>query len=114
MHNIDDAKAFHCVDHNKVWEILKEMGIPDYLTGHLRNLYAYQESTVRTGHETIECERLDISSRKAETPREHFIQGSKCEMLGWMKHKLESKLPQEISVTSDMRMTPPLWQKVKN
>ena len=63
---------------------------------------------------TIECERLDISSRKAETPREHFIQGSKCEMLGWMKHKLESKLPQEISVTSDMRMTPPLWQKVKN
>ena len=42
------------MDHNKLWKNLQEMGIPDYLTGHLRNLYAYQESTVRTGHETIE------------------------------------------------------------
>ena len=51
MHNIDDAKAFHCVDHNKVWEILKEMGIPDYLTCLLRNLNAGQEAIARTGHE---------------------------------------------------------------
>ena len=41
-------------------------------------------------------------------------QSTLCEMLGWMKHKLESRLPGEISITSDMRMTPPLWQKVKN
>ena len=47
---IDDAKAFDCVDHNKVWKILKEMGIPDHLTCLLRNLYAGQEATVRTGH----------------------------------------------------------------
>ena len=47
---IDDAKAFDCVDHNKLWEILKEMGIPDHLTCLLRNLYAGQEATVRTGH----------------------------------------------------------------
>ena len=47
---IDHAKAFDCVDHNKLWKILKEMGIPDYLTCLLRNLYAGQEATVRTGH----------------------------------------------------------------
>ena len=47
---IDDAKVFHCVDHSKLWKILKEMGIPDHLTCLLRNLYAGQEATVRTGH----------------------------------------------------------------
>ena len=49
---IDYAKAFDCVDHNKLWKILKEMGIPDHLTCILRNLYAGQEATVRTGHGT--------------------------------------------------------------
>ena len=47
---IDYAKAFDCVDHNKLWKLLKEMGIPDHLTCLLRNLYAGQEATVRTGH----------------------------------------------------------------
>ena len=47
---IDDAKAFDCVDHNKLWKILKEVGIPDCLTCLLRNLYAGQEGTIRTGH----------------------------------------------------------------
>ena len=47
---IDYAKAFNCVDHNKLWKILKEMGMPDHLTCLLRNLYAGQEATVRTGH----------------------------------------------------------------
>ena len=47
---IDYAKTFDCVDHNKLWKILKEMGIPDHLTCLLRNLYAAQEATVRTGH----------------------------------------------------------------
>ena len=47
---MDYAKAFVCVDHNKLWKILKEMGIPDHLTCLLRNLYAGQEATVRTGH----------------------------------------------------------------
>ena len=51
---IDYTKAFHCVDHNKLWKILKEMGIPDHLTCLLRNLYAGQEATVRTGHETTD------------------------------------------------------------
>ena len=49
---IDYAKTFDCVDHNKLWKILKEMGIPDHLACLLRNLYAGQEATVRTGHET--------------------------------------------------------------
>ena len=51
---IDYAKAFGCVDHNKLWKILKEMGIPDHLTCLLRNLYAGQEATVRTGHGTTD------------------------------------------------------------
>ena len=51
---IDYAKAFDCVDHNKVWKILKEMGILDHLTCFLRNLYAGEEETVRTGHETAD------------------------------------------------------------
>ena len=51
---IDYAKAFDCVDRNKLWKILKEMGIPDYLTGLLRNLYAGQEATVRTAHGTTD------------------------------------------------------------
>ena len=50
--SIDYAKAFDCVDHNKLWKILKEMGISDHLTCLLRNLYAGQEATVRTGHGT--------------------------------------------------------------
>ena len=51
---IDYAKAFDCVDHNKLWKILEEIGIPDHLTGLLRNLYAGQEVTVKTGHGTTD------------------------------------------------------------
>ena len=51
---VDYAKAFDCVDHNKLWKILQEMGIPDYLTCLLRNLYACQEATVKTGHGTTD------------------------------------------------------------
>ena len=51
---IDYAKAFDCVDHNKLWKVLQEMGLPDHLTFLLRNLYAGQEATVRTGHGTTD------------------------------------------------------------
>ena len=51
---IDYAKAFDCVDHNKLWKILQEMGIPDHLTCFLRNLYAGQQATLRTGHGTVD------------------------------------------------------------
>ena len=55
---IDYFKAFDCVDHSKLWKILKEMGIPDHLTHLLRNLYAGQEATVRTGHETTDWSQI--------------------------------------------------------
>ena len=58
---IDYAKAFDCVDHNKLWEILKEMGIPDHLTCLLRNLYAEQEATVRTENETVDWFKIGKS-----------------------------------------------------
>ena len=57
---IDYAKAFDCVDHNKLWEILKEMGIRDHLTSFLRNLYAGQEATVRTGYRTTNWFQIGI------------------------------------------------------
>ena len=114
---IDYAKAFDCVDHNKLWKILKEMGIPDYLTYLLRNLYAGQEATVRTGHGKTDwfqigkgvCQGCILSPCLFNLYADYI-----GETLGWRKHKLESRLPGEISITSDMQMTPPLWQKVKN
>ena len=107
---IDYTKVFDYVDHNKQWKILKEMGIPDHLTYLLRNLYAGQESTVRTGHGTTDWFRQGkgvhqgcILSPCLFNLYAEYIMG----MLGWKKHKLESRLLEEISITSDMEMTPP-------
>ena len=61
---IDYTKAFECVDHNKLWEILKEMGIPDHLTCLLRNMYAGQEATVRTGHGIADCFQIGKGVRQ--------------------------------------------------
>ena len=111
---IDYAKLFYCVDHNKLWEILKEMGIPDHLTCFLRNLYVSQESTVRTGHVTTDW--FQIGKEVHQVYRFAYltyIQSTSCEMLVWMRHQLESRLLGEISITSELQMTPPLWQKVK-
>ena len=65
---IDNAKAFACVDHNKLWKILQEMGIPDHLTNLLRNLYVGQEATVRTGYGT----RL-VPNWEMSTSRLYFV-----------------------------------------
>ena len=110
-----DYKAFDYVDHNKLWKILKEMGIPDFLTCLLRNLYAGQEATVRTGHGKTDWLQIGkgVGQGCILSPCLFKLCAS-CEMSGWMKHKLESGFQREISVTSDMQMTPPLWQKVKN
>ena len=62
---IDYAKAFDCVDHNNLWKILKDMGIPDDLTCLLRNLYAGQEATVRTGHQTTHWFQMGRGVRQA-------------------------------------------------
>ena len=61
---IDYAKAFDCVDHNKLWKILQEMGIPDHLTCLLRNLYAGQEATVRTGHGPMDWFQIGKGGRQ--------------------------------------------------
>ena len=61
---IEYAKDFDCVDHNKLWKILKEMGIPDHLTCLLRNLYARQEATVITGHGTTDCFQIEKGVRQ--------------------------------------------------
>ena len=99
-----------------MWNILKENRIPDHLICLLRNLYAGQEATVRTGHGTTDGLQIGKEYVKAVyCPLAYltYIQSTSCKMPGWMKHKLESRLPEEISITSDMQMTPPLWWKVK-
>ena len=112
----DSIKSFDCVDHNKLWKILVEMGIPHHLTCLLRNLYTEQEVTVRSGHETTDwfqrgkgvCQGCILSPCLFNFFAEYIMK-----TLDWKRHKLESRLPGEISITSDMQMTPPLWQKVK-
>ena len=112
---VDYAKAFDCVDHNKL-ENSERDGITDHLTCLLRNLYAGQEATVRTGHGTTTSSKLGKEYIKAADCHPAYLtymQTASCKMPGWMKHKLESRFPGEISITLDMQMTPPLWQKVK-
>ena len=100
---IDYAKAFDCVNHNKLWKILQEMGIPDHLTCFLRNLYAGQEATFRSGHGKRDWFQIGKGVHQGCILSPWlctYMQSSLCKMLGWMKHKLESRLLGEISVTS--------------
>ena len=108
---IDYAKAFGCVDHDKLWKIVKEMGIPDHLTCLLRNLYAGQESTVRTGYGTADWFQRGKGIHQG-------CMFSPCLLNLYAEYimrnaGLKSRLLGEISIISDMQMTPPLWQKVK-
>ena len=111
---IDYAKAFDCADHSKLWKILKEMGIPEHLTCLLRNLYAGQEATVRTGHGTADW--LQIGKR--------VHQGcllSPCLFNFYAEYIMRNAGLEETQagiqiagrMTSDMQMIPPLWQKGK-
>ena len=91
------------------------MAIPDHLTCLLRNLYAGQEATVRTGHGTTNWFKIGKEYIKAVYCHLAYLTSMKsisCEIPGWMKHKLKSRLPGDILITSDTQMTPPLWQKV--
>ena len=109
------AKAFDWVDHNKLWKILKKMGIPN-LTCLLRNLYAGQEATIRTGHRT---DWFQIGKGVHQD----------CILSPWLFNFYAEYIMRnvrldeaqsgilfagEISITSDMQITPPLWQKAKN
>ena len=92
------------------------MGIQDHLTCLLRNLYAGQEATVRTGHEQQTGSKSEKEYGKAVYCHPAYLtsmQSTSCEMAGWMKHKLESRLLGEVSIISDMQMTPPFWQEAK-
>ena len=82
----------------------------------LRNLYPGQEATVRTGHGTTDWFQIGKGVRQGcilSPCLFNFYASTSGETLDWKKHKLESRLPGEISITSDMQMTPLLWQKVK-
>ena len=95
--------------HNKLWKILKELGIPDHLTCFLRNLYAGQEATVRTGHGTTDWFQIGKGVHQAVYCHPAYLtymQSISCEMPGWMNHKLESRLPVEIPTNSNMQMIP--------
>ena len=115
LYFVDYIKALDCVDHNKLWKILQEMGIPEHLTCLLRNLYASQEATEpnmeqktgsKLGKEYVKAVYCQLAYLT-------YMWSTSWETLGWMKDKLESRLLGEISVTLDMQMIPPLWRKGK-
>ena len=100
------------MDHNKLWKILQEIRIPDHFT-FLRNLYEQkseiskleprmeQRTGSKFGKEYIKAVYCHLAYLT-------YMQSTSCEIPGWIKHKLKSRLPGEISITSDMQMTPPL------
>ena len=113
---IDYAKGLDCVDHNKLWKILKEME-------HQTTWPASWEIYMQVKKQQLE---LDMEQQTGSKSGKEYVKAVYChpacltymqstswEMLDWMKHKLESRLPGEISITSDVQMTLALWQKVK-
>ena len=114
---IDYAKAFDCVDHHKLWNILQEMGIPDHLTCLLRDLYAGQEATVRTGHGTTDwfqigkgiCQGCILLPCLFNLYAEYIMRNA-----GLDEAQAGIKIVgRNINILS-MQMTAPLWQKAKN
>ena len=111
---IDYAKAFDCVDHNKLWKILKEMEILDHLTCLLRNLYAGQEATVRTGHGTTDWFKIGKGVRQGCIL-------SPCLFNFYAQYIMRNAGLEEAQAgikiggrnINDVQMTPPLWQKMK-
>ena len=113
---IDYAKAFDCVDHNKLWRVLQEM---EYQT----IWPASWEICMEVKKQLLEMDMEQLTSSKSG--KEYikavychpayltYMQSTSREMPGWMNHKLESSLPGKISIISDMQTIPPLWQKVK-
>ena len=113
---IDYPKAFDCVDHNKLENSSRDRNTGPPFTRLLRNLYAGQEATVRTIHGTMDWFQIGkgllqgciLSPCLFNLYAENVMKNA-----SWMKHRLELRLLVEISITSDMQMTPPLWQKAK-
>ena len=113
---IDYAKAFDCVGHNKLWEILKEMRIPDHLTCLLRNLYSGQDATVRTWHRTMDWFQIGKGVHKGcilspclfNLYAEYIMQNA-----GLEESQAGVKISGRNINTSDMQMISLYWQKVK-
>ena len=113
---IDYAKAFDCVDHNKLWKILKEMGIQEHLTCLLRNLYAGQEATVQSRHGTTDwlqirkgvCQGGIMSPCLFNLYAEYIVQNA-----GLDESQAGIRLLGEISTILVVQMIPLQWQKVK-
>ena len=109
---IDCAKTFDCVDHNKLWKILKEMGYQTTwptswdLCMQVKNPQLEPDMEQQTGSKSGKESVKAVYCHLAYLTN---MQSTLWEMLDWKKHKLESRLPGEISITSDMQMTPPLW-----
>ena len=114
---LDYAKAFDCVDHNQLWKILKEMGIPDHLTCLLRNLYAGQEATVRTGHGTTDWLQIGkgvhqdciLSPCLFNLYAEYIMRNT-----GLEEAQAGIKIAGRIINNLRYPEIPPLWQKAKN
>ena len=112
---IDYARAFQCVDHNKLWKILKEVGIPDHLTCLLRNLHAGQEATIITGHRIADwfqivkgvCQDCILPSCLFNFYAEHIIRN------GLDDARAGLKIARRNINNFRYEMTAPLWQKVK-
>ena len=104
------------MDHNKLWKILQEMGIPDHLTCLLRNLYESQGATVRTGHGTMDWFQIQKGVRQGcilspclfNLYAEYIMRNTRLD-----EAQARVKFKGRNIITSDMQMTPPLWQKVK-
>ena len=113
--SIDYTKAFDCVDHNKLWKFLKEIGIPDHLNYLLKNLYSGQEETVRTGHGT-DWFQISKGVRQGcilspclfKLYADYIMQNT-----GLDEAQAGIKIAGRISITPEMPMTPLVWQKAK-
>ena len=106
---INYAEAFDCVDHDRLWKALREMGIPDHLTCLMRNLYLGQEATVRTLYRTLIGSHLRKVYDRAACCYPvclTYTLGTSWEMPGWMSNKLESRQTGEKSTTSDIGLIP--------
>ena len=95
---------------NKLWKVLQEMGIPDYLTSSWEICMQVKEQQLEPEwYNRLVSNREYLKAMYCHPPYLTYMQSTAWEMLDWTKHKLESRLPGEISITSDMQMTPPLW-----
>ena len=113
---IDYAKAFDCVDNNKLWKIQKEIGLPDHLTCLLRKLYAGQEATVRTGHETTDWFQIGKGVRQGcilSPCLFNLYAGYIMRNAGLEEAQAGIKIAGRNIKSSDMQITPPLYQNVK-